>query len=161
MVDLTPAPNSSHRVASSTWRLLRSKSGTGDDADWLGDVSTVVSIAAAARGAASLFSHPARSAFTAIEFYMVSFDSNNDALDRGTCTFTATLVEIANPPPGSAATDTDELASGSVALASCALHEKYRIPANGLDVFTIRISSVANAPGTHDHFEIYYREVVE
>jgi hypothetical protein len=160
MADITPYPNSSHRKKSSTWRLLRTKDGDTDDPDWLGDVSTVADIPAADRGVASLYWEVNRSVATYIEFYMVSFNSSNVALDRGTGTYTAQLVEIANPPEGSAAAATDELASGSTALAACNLHDKYRVLANGLDAFTIRIITIANEPATHDHFELYYREVV-
>lgn len=162
MVDITPPPNSSYREASSTWRFLRSKAGSGDDPNWLGDVTTPDDIAAADRGVASLYSPNSRGPLTAIEFFVIARNGAT-LLNRGTCSFVAELVEIANPPASSWAASglalTEEVASGSAPLAGCSLHQKYRVPANGLDVFTIRMSTIANAPGGVTHYEIWYREV--
>lgn len=99
---------------------------------------------------------------TALEIIVLSIDSSgNPAQDNNGCTFTLQLLRAVDRGAVSQNTSTDRRpgVASWVANLGIPLGRAVREPFNG-GSFGVRLTSIAQTPTNHDHFEVRWREVV-
>lgn len=140
--------------ANRTPRLLRTKTGTSDDSDWpgLNDVPADADMKNLPPGPVA---QPSGMRETWI--CVLARNASGVLLDRASCTFTATPVEVfarngaVRGRGGSAADAVVDMEP----ITGCALNRWYPVPSHGMTRFTVRLSAIAGAPGTTDNLEIW------
>src|SRR5512138_703358 len=164
--------NQSFRDGSTLWKVLRTAIPvTGDDDDWVGDVSDGVPDAADC-GSVPFHRPPSVGKNTAIEFVVIPYSvATGLVVDRSEETFSyepvfVHTVDAAHRPNGSAlrgqtSGSASQFATDGAGGTTAQFCRHYRVDCDGADLFTIRIHTVSGAPTGADAFEIWYRPVVE
>lgn len=98
-----------------------------------------------------------RSSSGAVEVTVHPITSAGATVDPGTCTYSIQIIKVINRKTDAGADDWAYVSLGT--LSSQVPGTPHSVSLDGADALAVRLSSIANEPGTTDRFEIRYQEV--
>jgi hypothetical protein len=151
-----PTPNKS-LSAREIWKLLRTKTGDGDDDDWVGTNTPPAD--EDLKKVAVTFPAPL-GAVTQICISIYCFDASGDVVYDATTSMTVTGIEVIDRshPRTGAGPDAVPGVQATAELANVPLQGMTFVPQNGAENWTLRITDITNPPATADTYQVWYRE---